>query len=88
MKTGNHNPPRRGIPPSQIIGSAVLESKTEVLNLSKHASACLKKAGIVYVGDILKITGAHLRVYCDQLAFSEIKKTLAEHGLHIAEDLE
>ncbi len=64
-----------------------LESKIEELNLSKHASECLRDADIVYVGDILKIAGAHLRVYCDRRAFSEIKKTLAGHGLHVGEDL-
>ncbi|MFY9643149.1 MAG: DNA-directed RNA polymerase subunit alpha C-terminal domain-containing protein [Rhodomicrobium sp.] len=64
-----------------------LESKIEELNLSKQASECLKNAGIVYVGDILRMAGAHLRVYCDQPAFCEIKKTLAGHGLHIGEEL-
>ncbi len=64
-----------------------LESKIEELNLSKHASECLRNAGIVYAGDILKVAGAHLRVFCDQQAFSEIKQTLAGHGLHIGEDL-
>ena len=64
-----------------------VESKIEELHLSKHASECLKNAGISYVADILKKAGADLRVYCDQQAFSEIKKTLAGHGLHIGEDL-
>ncbi len=64
-----------------------LESKIEELNLSKHAFECLKNAGIVYAGDILKKAGADLRVYCDEQAFSEIKKTLAGHGLRIGEDL-
>ncbi len=64
-----------------------LESKIEELNLSKQASECLKNAGILYAGDILKNAGADLRVYCDERAFSEIKQTLAGHGLHIGEDL-
>ncbi|MGO8779040.1 MAG: DNA-directed RNA polymerase subunit alpha C-terminal domain-containing protein [Rhodomicrobium sp.] len=64
-----------------------LESKIEELGLSEHAGECLKIAGVEYVGDILKMAGAHLRLYCDQQAFSEIKKTLAGHGLHIGEEL-
>ena len=64
-----------------------VESKIEELKLSNHAIECLKNAGIVYVVDILIMAGAHLRVHCDEGAFSEIKRILAEHGLHIGEDL-
>ena len=64
------------------------ESKIEELHLSKHAADCLRKAGILYVCDLLNKAGAELRLFCDKAAFAEIKERLAEAGLHIAQDLE
>jgi DNA-directed RNA polymerase alpha subunit len=64
------------------------ESKIEELRLSEHAADCVKNAGIVYVCDLLRGAGAELRLFCDQPAFDEIKRRLAEAGLEIGGDLE
>ena len=64
------------------------ESKIEELGLPRHATDCLKKAGVFFVWDLLQKAGTDLRVHCDPPALSEIKEALAGHGLHIGEDLE
>jgi hypothetical protein len=64
-----------------------LESKIEVLHLSKHADDCLHKAGILCVGDLLQKAGADLRLTCDQPAMNEIKEVLARAGLQIGEGI-
>jgi DNA-directed RNA polymerase alpha subunit len=64
------------------------ESKIEELGLSENAAGCLKNAGILYVCDLLHRAGAELRLLCNQPAFDEIKRRLAEAGLEIGGDLE
>jgi Bacterial RNA polymerase, alpha chain C terminal domain len=63
------------------------QSRIEELGLSQHADACLKKAGVFFVCDLLQKAGADLRVDCDPPAFNEIKEVLARAGLHIGEGI-